>query len=113
MNEEHKSSGHQRLIAEDLTLIAKRTVKLGPSVIEVSPVTRSPGGVSAQREMAARLGDLFYRAACAVAVVWAAFILVLTATLPLPDWTIASPTAAGGAVLIWILGRAARYVLSG
>ena len=40
-------------------------------------------------------------------------ILVLTATLPLPDWTIATPIAAGGAVLIWSIGRAARYVLSG
>ena len=63
--------------------------------------------------MAARLGDLFYRTACGVAVVWAAFILVLTATLPLPDWTIATPIAAGGAVLIWSIGRTARYVLSG
>ena len=62
--------------------------------------------------MAARLGDVVYRTACAVAVVWAAFILVLTATLPLPDWTIATPIAAGGAVLIWSIGRAARYVLS-
>ena len=50
MNEDHKLSGHQRLFAEDLTLIAKRTVKLGPSVIKVTPMTPSPGGVSAREK---------------------------------------------------------------
>jgi hypothetical protein len=43
---------------------------------------------------------------------WAAFILVATATLSLPDWTIATPIAAVGAAIIWSIGRAARYVLS-
>jgi hypothetical protein len=62
--------------------------------------------------MAARVGDLLYRAACIIAAVWVAFILIYTATLSLPDWTIATPIAATGAVLIWSIGRAARYVLS-
>jgi hypothetical protein len=62
--------------------------------------------------MTARLGEVFYRTACAVAALWAAFILIFTATLPLPDWTIATPIAAIGAAIIWSIGRAARYVLS-
>jgi hypothetical protein len=62
--------------------------------------------------MAARLGDLLYRTACMVAVVWAAFILVFAATLTLPDWTIATPIAAVGAAIIWGIGRAARFLFS-
>jgi hypothetical protein len=62
--------------------------------------------------MAARLGDLLYRTACIVAVVWAAFILVFAATLSPPDWTIATPVAAAGAALIWGIGRVVRFVLS-
>jgi hypothetical protein len=62
--------------------------------------------------MTARLGDVFYRTACTAAAAWVAFILVFTATLSLPDWTIATPVAAAGAVLIWSIGRALRYVLS-
>jgi len=62
--------------------------------------------------MAARLGDVLYRTACIIAVLWVAFVLIVTATLSLPDWTIATPIAAAGAILIWIIGRAARYVLS-
>jgi len=62
--------------------------------------------------MAARAGGVLYRAACIIAVGWVAFILIFTATLSLPDWTIATPVAAAGAVLIWSIGRAARYVLS-
>jgi hypothetical protein len=40
------------------------------------------------------------------------FVFIVTATLSLPDWTIATPIAAVGAVVIWSTGRAARYVLS-
>jgi hypothetical protein len=62
--------------------------------------------------MPARAGDVLYRAACIIAVLWVAFVLIVTATLSLPDWTIATPIAAAGAILIWIIGRAVRYVLS-
>jgi hypothetical protein len=62
--------------------------------------------------MAARLGDALYRTACIVAVLWATIIFIITATLTLPDWTIATPVAAVGAAVIWSIGRAARYVLS-
>jgi uncharacterized protein (DUF1810 family) len=30
-----------------------------------------------------------------------------------PDWTIWTPVAAAGAIAIWGIGRAARYLLSG
>jgi hypothetical protein len=68
--------------------------------------------VRVQIEMTAILGDLIYRTACGAAAMWAIFILVITATLSLPDWTIATPIAAVGAALIWGIGRAVRYALS-
>ena len=63
-------------------------------------------------EMSARLGDVLYRTACLAAVVWAAFVFVVTATLALPDWTLATPIAAVGALVIWSFGRAARHFLT-
>jgi hypothetical protein len=63
--------------------------------------------------MAARLGHYFYRAACVLAVLWIAIILLVTAKLPVPDWTIATPIAGAGALIIWTIGWAVRYVLSG
>ena len=53
-----------------------------------------------------------YRTACLAAVMWAVFIFVVTATLEPPDWTIATPIAAVGALVIWSFGRAARYFLA-
>ena len=41
-----------------------------------------------------RLTGYRRRTACLAAVAWAAFVLVVTATLTLPDWTIATPIAA-------------------
>ena len=35
--------------------------------------------------MAVRLGNVLYRTACIFAVLWVAFIFLITATLPLPD----------------------------
>jgi hypothetical protein len=63
--------------------------------------------------MAERLGDVLYRAACIAAVLWAIFILVVAPALAQPGWTIWTPVAAAGAVAIWGIGRAARYLLSG
>ena len=65
-----------------------------------------------QSEMSARFGDVLYLTACLAAVVWAAFVFVVTATLALPDWTIATPIAAVGALVIWSFGRAARHFLT-
>jgi uncharacterized BrkB/YihY/UPF0761 family membrane protein len=58
--------------------------------------------------MAALAGDVLYRAACTIAVLWFAFILIFTAILPIPDWTIATPIASVGAAIIWSIGGAAR-----
>jgi hypothetical protein len=63
--------------------------------------------------MAARVGDIVYRTACILAVLWVAFVLFVTAKLPIPDWTIATPLAGAGALIIWTIGWAVRYVLTG
>lgn len=65
-----------------------------------------------QSEMSARFGDVLYLTACLAAVLWAAFVFVVTATLALPDWTIATPVAAVGALVIWSFGRVARHFLT-
>ena len=62
--------------------------------------------------MAARVIDMLYRTACLAAWAWAVFILVFAATLPVPDWTVATPVAAAGALLIWAIGRITQYVFS-
>jgi hypothetical protein len=72
----------------------------------------SMSSASDRSEMSTRLGDVLYRTACLAAVVWAAFVLVVTATLALPDWTIATPIAAVGALVIWSFGRAAGHFLT-
>jgi hypothetical protein len=63
--------------------------------------------------MAARVGDVIYWTAGAVAALWVMFVLVASATVANPDWTISTPIALIGAIVIWIFGWAARYVLSG
>jgi hypothetical protein len=45
-------------------------------------------------------------------ILWAAFVFIVTGTLALPDWTIATPIAAVGALVIWIFGGAARHFLT-
>jgi hypothetical protein len=69
--------------------------------------------LSGSASMAARLGNVLYRTACIFAVLWVAFIFFITATLPVPDWTIATPVAGAGALIIWTIGWAVRYVLAG
>ncbi|PWT83917.1 MAG: hypothetical protein C5B58_05650 [Acidobacteria bacterium] len=63
--------------------------------------------------MAARLALFLYRAACVVAVLWIGFVLLVTARLPVPDWTIATPVAGAGALIVWTIGWAFRYILTG
>ena len=44
-----------------------------------------PTAGAAMRSRTDRLADVVYRTACLAAVVWAAFVFVVTATLALPD----------------------------
>jgi hypothetical protein len=60
---------------------------------------------------AARAGNLIYWTGCAAALLWAIFVLLATADLPHPDWTISTPIAMVGAVVIWSAGRVARHAL--
>jgi hypothetical protein len=62
--------------------------------------------------MAARFANRIYWAACIAAVLWALFVLAIGAAQAHPDWTTSTSVAIGGALVIWICGRAARYVLS-
>jgi hypothetical protein len=62
--------------------------------------------------MAARLGNILYWTACAAAVLWALFIFAATATLEHPDWTIWTPLAIVGSLIIWGTGRVVRWFLS-
>jgi hypothetical protein len=63
--------------------------------------------------MAARLANAIYSTACIAAVLWALFVFAIGATQTHPDWTVSTPIAIVGAVVIWIIGLAARYVLAG
>jgi hypothetical protein len=64
-------------------------------------------------QMAARFAKPIYLAACIAAVLWAFSVFAIDAAQSHPDWTTSTPVAIGGAVVIWICGRAARYVLDG
>jgi hypothetical protein len=83
-----------------LTLIAQRPVGLS-NITQISS------------RMAARLANTIYWSACIAAVLWALFVFAIGAVQTHPDWTISTPIAIAGAVVIWITGRAIRYVLSG
>jgi hypothetical protein len=61
--------------------------------------------------MAVRLAKTIYWAACIAAVLWAAFVFAIGAAQTHPDWTISAPIAIAGAFVIWIIGRAARYLI--
>jgi hypothetical protein len=63
--------------------------------------------------MAARLANAIYSAACIAAVLWALLIFAIGAAQTHPDWTISTPIAIVGAMVIWIIGLAARYILAG
>jgi hypothetical protein len=63
--------------------------------------------------MAARLANAIYSVACIAAVLWAFLIFAIGAMQTHPDWTVSTPIAIVGAVVIWIIGLAARYILAG
>jgi hypothetical protein len=63
--------------------------------------------------MVARLGQVLYWAACAIAVFWLILGLFGVFTREtLEPWN-DIPVFIGGAILIWLIGRAVRYVLAG
>lgn len=64
--------------------------------------------------MAARLGDVLYWVGCALAAGCLALFAWLGVDDPRPETrTIAFAVGAGGALMIWLFGRACRYVLAG
>jgi hypothetical protein len=67
--------------------------------------TISVAGESTAIQMSSYLGTMIYRGACVAAVVWAVVILLWSAYLARPDWTICTPIAVGGAAVIWGFGR--------
>jgi len=56
--------------------------------------------------MLTRLGDVLYRTACVLAVLFALIISLIPGNDYKPENFI-------GVVLIWLIGRACRYVLAG
>jgi hypothetical protein len=63
--------------------------------------------------MAARLANAISWAAYIAAGLWALFVFAIGAVQTHPNWTVSTPIAIVGAVIILIIGRAARYVLAG
>ena len=63
--------------------------------------------------MAARLANAIYSTACIAAVLWALVVFAIGTVQTHPDWTISTPIAIVGPVVIWVIGRVARYVLAG
>jgi len=62
--------------------------------------------------MPARLGKVIYWIACGLAPIWmvgSAFSL----PWPVHDWPLGISEVIAGALLIWGIGRAALYILSG
>ena len=62
--------------------------------------------------MLARLGEVVYWAGCGLAVIWIGMGLYASFDREHPRWEDFA-LAGGGAVLIWLIGRATRYVLAG
>jgi hypothetical protein len=58
-------------------------------------------------------GNWLYWASCGTALPWVFFVLFVSANVAHPDWTIFAPVAIIGASIIWIVGRAVRYLLRG
>jgi hypothetical protein len=60
-----------------------------------------------------RLGDIVYGVACAVAILWLAMAVLAGETHVVSNWMLDGTVGIGGALLIWIFGRAIRSVLAG
>lgn len=63
--------------------------------------------------MATRFADVVYWAATAAAFLWLAFVFFGISTEPKPDWSMVLIIGAAPSAMIWLGGRAVRYVLTG
>jgi hypothetical protein len=64
--------------------------------------------------MAARLGEVLYWAASAIGAAWVLFWLYFISTFHDPEmWSFFWVVGAGGGLVSWLIGRAAKYVLAG
>lgn len=63
--------------------------------------------------MTTRLGDVLYWTASACAFVWLAFVFFGISTSPKPDWSMVLIIGALPSAVVWLAGRAIRYVISG
>lgn len=63
--------------------------------------------------MAERLGNALYWASCAAAVLWSAIAFYAESISATPRWGVALTAGLGVSVVIWLGGRAVKYVLGG
>jgi hypothetical protein len=63
--------------------------------------------------MIVRPGNVLYWVACAVALAWLSLWLLATGIAPQPDWSSGWMVGLIGAAVVWIVGRAVKYVLAG
>jgi len=61
--------------------------------------------------MIVRIGNALYWSACALAVGWLPFMLLVTYAEQQPNWSFAWSAGLIGAAVLWIVSRALRYVL--
>lgn len=73
-------------------------------------------GTAQLPNMTTRLANVIYWAGCVLALIWVAFMLCSMATNPINPVGLLGPTlflTFGGAAVIWLIGRAIRYVMTG
>jgi hypothetical protein len=65
-------------------------------------------------DMTTRLANVIYWASCVLAVIWLAYCLLTMARAPvIVDLGPVLAVTFGGAAVIWMIGRAIRYVMIG
>lgn len=62
--------------------------------------------------MASRLGNVLYWTACTGAFLWLAVVFAAATMRPQPEWGVFWVAGPAPSLIIWLIGRAARYVLS-
>jgi len=100
-----KKSLHRSLGAFQLTMLGIGAI-IGTGIFVLTAEAAQKAGPGMM------ISFIIAGAVCAVAALWAAFVFIVTATLSFPDWTIATPIAAVGALVIWSFGRVARHFLT-
>ena len=63
--------------------------------------------------MSVRLGHVIYWVACGLAVLWVILAFVASSTRSVPEWWFDGTIGIVGGCVIWLIGRACRYILSG